>query len=72
MCYLNLKSKLFLFADDTTLSFAHDSINLLIDSLTSDLLIIGEWLRHNRLILNMKKPNAIYFSNGVYTTKYNI
>ncbi len=29
MCYLNLKSKLFLFADDTTLSFAHDSINLL-------------------------------------------
>ncbi len=46
MCDLNLKSKLFLFADDTTLSFAHDSINLLIDSLTSDLLIISEWLRH--------------------------
>ena len=53
MCYLNLKSKLFLFADDTNLSFAHDLINLLIDSLTSDLLIISK--RHNRLILNMKK-----------------
>jgi retron-type reverse transcriptase len=26
MCFLNLKSKLFLFADDTTLSFAHNSI----------------------------------------------
>jgi hypothetical protein len=64
MCYLNLKSKLFLFADDTTLSFNHDPINLLIDSLTSDLLIISEWLRHNRLILNMKKNNVIYFSNG--------
>jgi len=51
MCYLNLKSKLFLFDDDTTLSFVHDSINLLIDLLTSDLLIISEWLRHNRLIL---------------------
>jgi hypothetical protein len=69
MCYLNLKSKLFLFADDTTLSFAHDSINLLIDSLTSDLLIISEWLRHNRLILNMKKTNAIYFSNGCRINK---
>jgi hypothetical protein len=61
MCYLNLNF-FYHSADDTTLSFAHDSINLLIDSLTSDLLIISE--RHNRLILNMKKTNAIYFSNG--------
>ena len=59
----NLKSKLFPFSDDTTLSFAHGSINLLIDSLTSDLSIISEWLRNNRLILNIKKTNAIYFSN---------
>jgi hypothetical protein len=61
MCYLNLKSKLFLFADDTIFSFAHDSINLLIDSLTSDLLIISEWLRNNRLILNMKKKKCLIF-----------
>ena len=49
--------------------FAHDSINLLIDSLKSGLLIISEWLRHNRLILNIKKTNAIYFSNGCRVNK---
>ncbi len=67
MCYLNLKSKLFLFADDTTLSFAHDSINLLIDSLTSDLLIISK--RHNRLILNMKKTKQFIFQMDAVLTR---
>jgi hypothetical protein len=42
MCFLNLKCKLFLFADDTTLSFAHDSIEFLVESLTSDIFIISE------------------------------
>ena len=69
MCFLNLKSKLFLFADDTTLSFAHDSIEFLVESLTSNMFIISEWLLHNRLILNMKKTNAIFFSNGCRSNK---
>jgi len=41
MCYLNLKSKIFLFADDTTLSFAHDSINLLIDPYVEKTKLLG-------------------------------
>jgi retron-type reverse transcriptase len=43
MCFLKfLKPKLFLFADDTTLSFAHDSIEFLVESLTSDTFIFSE------------------------------
>ena len=64
MCYLNLKSKSFLFADDTTISFSSESIEELIQTLSADLQIISEWLKHNRLLLNVKKTNAIFFSNG--------
>ena len=64
MCYLNLKSKSFLFADDTTISFSSESIEELIQTLSADLKIISEWLKHNRLLLNVKKTNAIFFSNG--------
>jgi hypothetical protein len=69
MCFLNLKSKLFLFADDTTLSFAHDSIEFLVESLTNDVFIISEWLLHNRLILNMKKTNAILSLTVIVQTR---
>ncbi len=49
--------------------FAHDSINLLIDSLTSDLLFSSEWLRHNRLILNMKKTKQFIFQMVAVLTR---
>ena len=71
MCFLNLKCKLFLFADDATLSFAHDSIEFLVESLTSGIFIISEWLLHNRLILNMKKTNAS-FKQELCFNKHNI
>ena len=39
---------------------------------TEDLKLISEWLKHNRLLLNLSKTNAIFFSNGAHSTKQNV
>ena len=62
MTFLKISSCLFLFADDTTLSFAHSDINLLLDTLTDDLELIFAWLKYNRLIIYWSKTNAILFN----------
>ena len=64
LCHLKLNCDSFLFADDTTLSYASDSIQSLIETITIDLESISNWLKHNKLILNVMKTNAMFFSNG--------
>jgi len=53
-----------LFADDTEISFAHADLKVLTDTLTRDLIKLEKWLSHNRLILNAKKTNGMFISNG--------
>ena len=51
-------------ADDTTVASAE--ISTLFQVVTEDLKLISEWLKHNRLLLNLSKTNtlSIFFSNG--------
>jgi len=53
-----------LYADDTTVSFVSAEISTLFQVVPEDLKLISEWLKHNRLLLNLSKTNAIFFSNG--------
>ena len=62
MCYLPVISKSILFADDTTISFANDNIQKLIDTLKNDIVIVCRWLEHNHLIINLPKTNAMFFN----------
>ena len=69
MCFLNLRSKLYLYADDTTLSAFGKTISIMITNIESDLLLIAEWLKHNKLIINVKKSQAMYFNSNQKTKK---
>ena len=60
--FLQTKSKNFLYADDTTMSCFGHHIDLIIKNLEDDLKLVEEWLNHNRLLINWKKTEAIYFS----------
>ena len=64
MCHLTLHSKLHLYADDTTISYAHKDIITALRHLEEDLVKIAEWLEHNRLIVNWSKTNAMHFNHS--------
>ena len=49
LCHLLLQSDSFLFADDTTISFSSN---------------VDCWLKHNKLIINHSKTNAMFFTNN--------
>jgi hypothetical protein len=63
MCYLDLHSKLILFADDTTLSTFGKLPSDIINKLEEDLGKISDWLKHNRLVININKSQAMYISH---------
>ena len=62
MCYLKLDSKMTLFADDTTISTCGKKYEDIVTTIEKDLTIICDWLKHNRLIINVTKTKAMYFS----------
>ena len=62
MCFLKICAILTLFADDSTISFANESVSLLFAKLNSDLNIIADWLENNRLMLNVKKLMQCFFN----------
>ena len=74
MCFLKIYAILTLFADDSTITLANESISQLFSKLNEDLGIIAKWLENNRLVLktmwkkqnvkNVKKTNAMFFSAG--------
>ena len=53
-----------LFADDTNLFASEKNIIQLQDAVTNDLNSIVEWLKVNRLSLNIKKTHFIFFPSG--------
>ena len=61
MCHLILNSKKTIFADDTTLYLASLNVFKISSEIESDLLIVADSLKHNRLLLNVKKSNAMIF-----------
>jgi hypothetical protein len=63
LAHLPLRSKLLLFADDTTVYLSGLNISEIINNLSNDLSIIKNWLVHNRLVLNLEKTNAIHFNS---------
>ena len=51
----------FLFADDTTLLFAHKSLKTLEQTMNNELGKLNNWLIANKLTLNIKKSNFVIF-----------
>lgn len=64
ICFLDVSSKLGLFADDTSTYNSHRDIDILVKSVVEDLKKISEWLLKNRLIINWAKTNAILFNHN--------
>ena len=52
-----------LFADDSNLFFSHSNPHTLVDVMNIELNKIMQWLRANRLSLNLQKTNVMLFSN---------
>ena len=69
MCYLKIKSNMVLFADDTTISLAGKNPATIIESLESDLIILTEWLKNNKLVLNVAKSQAMCFNSNLKLPK---
>ena len=69
---IKLKGHMTLYADDTTLSFSFKDITQLFLTIEEDLALISDWLKHNRLLLNLAKTNAVLFSNGTHLTKQTV
>ena len=53
-----------LFADDTTLLFSHDDINVLISTVNSEFKKVCEFFRTNKLVLHPDKTKFIIFSRS--------
>ena len=53
-----------LIADDTTLSSSHHSYEVLVDRVNSELTGIAEWMKCNRLTVNIDKHIALYLKIG--------
>ena len=60
--FLTTLSLNFLYADDTTMSCYGRDMNLIIHNMERDLILIEEWLNNNRLLINVKKTQAMHFS----------
>jgi hypothetical protein len=57
--------KFILFADDTTIIFSARSLSELTDTVNSELKVVADWFRVNKLSLNIAKTNYIIFRNSV-------
>ena len=64
LSWLKIWSKMVLFADDTTLYMSGLDLNKVIQQLSEDIKLVNTWLKHNNLILNIKKTNAMYFPHS--------
>ncbi len=61
MCEYLMESRINLYADDTALYYStHDVVHLM-DTLTMEMRCVGEWLRANRLTLNISKTKLVIF-----------
>ena len=53
------------FADDTNLFFSHKNPDVLVNTINAELLKVSEWIKANKLSLNLLKTNYILFSNSL-------
>ena len=51
----------YLFADDTSLTYANDNLRTLELTVNNELGKVSEWLHANKLTLNVKKSNYVIF-----------
>ena len=55
--------KFILYADHTNLFAAHENLEILINQINCELFKVSEWLKNNKLSLNVKKTHFIIFHN---------
>lgn len=60
---MSSKFKFIMYADDTTLILADKNINFLHSTLTVELNSVHDWVKSNKLKLNISKTNCIFFQN---------
>jgi len=60
------KSKCVLFADDTTIYTSSSDVSTLYDNLNANLYIVSDWLRANKLSLNVNKTTYMLFKPNQY------
>ena len=65
-CFINSLCNNILYADDTTIIFEGEDINVIENSLNLCLQKICEWSCYNKLSLNVNKSKAMIFSNRPY------
>ena len=68
ICESSTKLSFFLFADDTTLFFSDPDIKVVKETLNQELLKVSDWLKANKLSLNVKKTNVLLFKTSRRTT----
>ena len=52
-----------LFADDSNLFFSHKDPHILLSTINQELKCVSEWIKANKLSLNLQKTNYMLFSN---------
>ena len=61
-----------LFADDSNIFFSHDNVNQLIRIVNSELIHVTDWIKANKLSLNLQKTNYMLFSNKINSLPDNL
>ena len=51
------------FADDTSIFYTHNDISFITTTLNNELQKVSQWLKSNKLVINMSKTNFMVFSN---------
>ena len=64
-----MDSRIGLYADDTALFYCGNSIEDVMTTLQREMSIVGEWLRANKLSLNVKKTKFVIFGS-LYKTAH--
>ena len=55
------------FADDSSIFFSHPNPNYLLGTINTELNHICDWIKANKLSLNLQKTNFMLFSNSIST-----
>ena len=54
-----------LFADDSNLFYSHENVNQLLRTVNNELTQVTDWIKANKLSLNLQKTNFMLFSNRI-------
>ena len=61
-----------LFADDSNLFFSHSNPNHLLNTINTELIQVSDWIKANKLSLNVQKTNYMIYSNTISSLPGNI